>query len=203
MESLRVAVREYTRHAHWRLEDALALTDRPCTMARYRLLLSAFAGFYGPLEARLAAFPQWRHVGIDYAKRRKLPWLIADLMALGATPSTLRTLPRCSDLPSSDTFERAVGCAYVLEGATIGGRRIRSILEPQLALSPECGARFFHSYGDELGAMWRQFETAMPRAANTPEQRRRLLEAADQTFAAMHRWVCSIEGLVERAHSTC
>lgn len=197
MESLLVAVRLHTRHAHQRLEEALALVDRPLTMARYRLLLVAYTGFYGPVEARLAVFPQWREVGIDYSRRRKLPWLESDLLVLGETPSTLRSIRRCSDLPACDTFEQALGCAYVLEGATLGGRRLAGVVESQLGLSARHGARFFHSYGEALPTMWREFRSTLLRAAETPEQHQQVLDAADQTFAAMHRWVCGTKGLTE------
>jgi len=189
MQPLLIAVREHTRDAHRRLETALALLDRPLTLPRYRRLLRGFAGFYGPLEARLAAFPQWADVHIDYSQRRKLPWLVADLAALGDDSASIHQLPRCERLPPTDSFGQAVGCAYVLEGATLGGQHLARVVQAQLGLSADTGGRFFDSYGMRVPEMWRAFQDAMVRATRDVGQQYEVLDAAEQTFVALHRWM--------------
>jgi heme oxygenase len=52
----------------------------------------------------------------------------------------------------------AVGCLYVLEGATLGGQFISRHLAT-LGIGPANGGLFFHGYGAKTGEMWKSFQT--------------------------------------------
>jgi heme oxygenase len=59
-----------------------------------------------------------------------------------------------------------------------------------LGLSARRGAAFFSSYGLRVGPMWRSFCTTLQ--AQTPlETEDAVVEAARDTFIAMHRWLCA------------
>ena len=87
-----------------------------------------------------------------------------------------------------------LGCLYVIEGATLGGRELSRLLSPMLdalgLVAPE-GRRFFLAYGAAQGPMWRRFCDVLDTAAATiaPAGRRDMEAAARSTFLIMEDWL--------------
>lgn len=151
--SILTAVRAATRPLHDALEADLDMVARLTTLAGRRQVLAAFLGIYAPAEQALA--PLLAPLpGLDYPQRLKAPRLRADLAALGLTDGAIAALPRLAP-PSVANPAEAIGFAYVLEGATLGGRIIRRrvLAEGQ----PETGLSFFDFYGAETGPRWQAF----------------------------------------------
>lgn len=183
VESIARALREATRVIHERLERALPLTEPKLTVAAYRVIVEAFYGFYGPLEGRLV-----RMDGLPIHGRNKVWWLRADLRALGASDAQVESLAVCANLPDVSTPARALGCLYVLEGATLGGRVIVRALGDHLGLSLENGAAFFEGYAAETRAMWRSFLGHLNASA---EPRAEIIAAAVATFTSFEDWLAN------------
>jgi len=139
-------LRERTRAAHDRAEEALPLLDPSLDAARYRAILAGFWGFHAALEPCLAAVAELRALGLDPAERRKLPRLEHDLRTLGADPMRL---PVANAVPEVEGAAAALGCMYVLEGATLGGRVISRHLAAR-GIGPDTGGAFFAGYGRTL-----------------------------------------------------
>ena len=179
-------LRDRTRAAHDRAEDALPLLDPSLDAARYRAILAAFWGFHAAVEPRLAAVAELRGLGLEPLERRKLPRLEHDLRTLGADPARL---PLADAVPRVEGAAAALGCMYVLEGATLGGRVISRHLAA-LGIGPDTGGAFFAGYGDETGEMWKSFSAAIGAYAEAhPESTGRMAEAADETFTLLERWL--------------
>lgn len=186
------ALKVHTREQHERVEAALPLLRPDLTGAQYRRLLERFWGYYHPVEARLAALRGWGAWGIDPAERAKLPLLERDLRALGLAQSALDGLPRCAALPALAALPQALGCMYVLEGATLGGAVIARHLRPRW--TPEHGAAFFASYGPEVGTRWKRFGAALTAyAAARPDDEAAILHAAHATFATLGSWLLATD----------
>lgn len=185
MSELRAA----TWPSHQRLEKRIDLKARFATIASYREHIERMWGFYVSLEARLASgvFGTWL---TDYAARHKAPLLERDIVALGAESSAVAVLPRCPFVPACDDPQAAFGCAYVLEGATLGGRTLMPMVESRLGLTANHGAAFLGSYGNAVDDMWRSFGRALDLCCSTAQQRNRAAEAASTTFFALERWLC-------------
>ena len=178
-------LRERTRASHDRAEATLPLMDPALDRARYREILAGFWGFHAALEPRLRAVAELRELGLD-ARRRKLPLLERDLRALGEDPAGLAM---AYEVPEVDGVAAALGCMYVLEGATLGGRVISRHLDT-LGLRPDTGGAFFAGYGDETGAMWKEFSAVIGAYADAhPASTDRIVDAADQTFTLLERWL--------------
>ncbi len=179
-------LRDRTRAAHERAEETLPLLDPSLDAARYRAILAGFWGFHAVLEPRVAAVAELRDLGLDPAERRKLPRLEHDLRTLGADPTRVTV---ADAVPEVEGVAAALGCMYVLEGATLGGR----IISRQLAargIRPDAGGAFFAGYGDETGEMWKSFSAAIGAYAEAhPESTARIVEAADETFTLLERWL--------------
>lgn len=177
---------EANRHMHRLMSDTI-------TNAEYTRIITQMYGFYVPLEARLAAFDaQFAVCGIDFERRRKVPLLERDLIALGVPASEIAELSLCTCLPSIQSFPQAVGVIYVLEGSTLGGRVISRHLMYRLGLKSERGVAFFSSYTTEIGVMWKELSTQINSYAEQhfkPEDTAAMILSAQATFQTLDDWL--------------
>jgi len=179
-------LRSETRPHHDAIEATLDLTSEALDRDAYRRTLKRFHGFYRPIEAGLWAVGGWVERGLDITERRKTPLLEADLRALGVADP--EDLPVCTDLPPHATVATALGCLYVLEGATLGGQVISRCVQKVTGITLDTGGRFFHGYGDRTGPMWQAFRAALVAFAVTPGDQDEVVSAAKDTFSKLHRW---------------
>jgi heme oxygenase len=182
--------------SHIALESQLPLMNMELSREDYRQFVSRFLGFYAPLEVHLLAAPQWRLLRFDYSTRQKTPRLTHDLLALGCSAEALATTPFCTDLPALTTRERLLGCLYVIEGATLGGRVITQHLQNQLGLTPESACAFFAGYGAQTGTRWKAFctmltDNALPAADQAGDEGRHaaIVAGANRTFEVLTHWL--------------
>jgi heme oxygenase (biliverdin-IX-beta and delta-forming) len=182
-------LRQRTAPLHDRIEQAVDLPSRCGSIAGYRALLVQLLAFYRPIESHLAAF-DWPAVGLDFDERRKAGLLRADLAALGLTPAQIDAAEACPAVPRPATLAEAIGCLYVLEGATLGGQVISRQVRVSLGITPANGGSFHFAYGDRGGAMWRAFREAASRYCGDDH---RLIEAAvtgaAATFLTLTEWL--------------
>jgi heme oxygenase len=87
-------------------------------------------------------------------------------------------------------FCAALGCVYVFEGATLGGRSLLPLVASNLNMYAAHGAAFLASYGAHVGSMWRGFRSVMENSCIQPEQRARAVGAAIETFECLDGWLC-------------
>lgn len=196
-------LRARTHDLHARIESRLDIPARFVSLDSYRRLLERFHGFYAPLEEQLAAPERandWAALGMDFMPRRKTALLESDLLALGLTEVAMRDPGVCPPdlLPPTRSAANLVGCAYVLEGSTLGGQVIGRYLERTLGLrAGDPGSRFFAGYGSETGAMWQQFRGAVetwmrPHQVGTVSGDsivHAAVAAARGTFAGLEAWL--------------
>jgi heme oxygenase len=181
-----------TRPHHERAERAVRLMDPGLTPEGYRRHLEALHGFYGPLEAALAERLREAVPALRVQERWKLPLLERDLVALGHTAASLARLPRATRLPPLPGVPEALGGAYVLEGATLGGQLLLRHLTRHFEGRPVGPFAFFRAYGEEVGPMWKAFGEAVTRAsadAASAEFDARVVQGAKDTFDAFEAWL--------------
>jgi heme oxygenase len=183
-------LRDATRAHHTSIERTLPLASLELTLDAYRRILRAFLGFYEPLEARLIRVAT-AGSDLDLHGREKVPRLRRDLAALGMSEAALAVIPMCSTVPQVEGVPRALGCMYVLEGATLGGRIIKRNLERRLAIDERSGGAFFDVYGAATGAMWLSFAERLNRQ---PPPIEGVLAAAVETFEQFERWLVAQGG---------
>jgi heme oxygenase len=188
-------LKERTRVHHERTEAApmlRALMTPEVTREHYAATVARLYGFYAPLERSLSAHREVGFValaGLDLAMRTKTPSLERDLAALGLEREVL---PLCDDLPRLPTAAHVFGCAYVLEGATLGGQIIGRHLRERLGIGAESGAAFYAAYGKQIGPMWRRFGRSVDAYARAhPDRSEAIVEGAARTFDALGRWLAA------------
>ena len=161
----------------------MELTSPALSRTTYLETVRRFFAIYSALEERLEPhLPALDRVGLEWAARRKTAWLRRDLQALGDVhEECLSTVaPEC--VPRLETLPAALGCCYVLEGATLGGQVIGRHVRQQLALGPENGASFFASYGALVPQKWQAFCVSLERGLSESPARAEAIAAAEATF---------------------
>jgi heme oxygenase len=146
-------IRRATKPMHDELEAGLNIVQRLMCAAERTSMLCTFHALYSAAETAL--LPQLRLVpDLEYERRLKVPTLLNDLRALGVQPAEgcFKLTARFAALSGP---ERALGFAYVLEGATLGGRVIRKRVAA--AGGSLVGLSFFDFYGPATGDQWKRF----------------------------------------------
>jgi heme oxygenase len=182
------------RSEYDRLIERLDVLDQLGALGSYRLLLQGVYGLYVPLERKLAAAIRALRLDLDFGARRKTPWLMRDLLALGCSRRELERLPLCADLPAIDDGAKVFGCLYVMEAATVGGRRLARLVEDSLSINATCGAAFFASYGERIQPLWESFCGALVAFARDDETQEAVIASALETFAKYERWMLCCAG---------
>ncbi len=129
----------------------------------------------------------------DLAQRRKAHLLQTDLASLAGLAHDA-PVPAGVDPPVVASRPAVLGCLYVTEGATLGGRELGRRLEPvlgPLGLPEPEGRRFLLSYGARQGAMWRQFCAVLERVASGfgAAEHEEMQTAARNVFLLLEQWL--------------
>lgn len=143
----------------------------------YRWYLEKLFGFHRPVEERLGT----RALPYAFDARRKAPLLEADLLALGVAPGQL---PDCEVLPLIDSVSSALGVAYVLEGASLGGKVLQRAWAQRV---PAEAMHYLGVYGDQVGDRWREFREVIRQQVPVHEVAA-CVEGAQATFTTLIRW---------------
>ena len=186
------ALRHATAAAHQALNehDLLVQLMRPDLIrATYADILVAFHGVYAPIERvvigdHLAAL---RAIGLH--RRARTPLLLRDLRALGYGKDAIERLPICRDLPAVATLSAMLGCIYVLDGATLGGRVISRQVRKTLDLDADTGLAFFGSAGADVAGEWRHLIAVIEANTTAEADRRQAADCAALTFACFESWL--------------
>lgn len=195
--SLLHSLRESTQPVHRSLEVALPLMRNDLSVAVYIAILRRFYSLHEPLERQLLSQADaLADLGIDIAARSKTAWLRTDLTSLEGTG--MPPMPSEADgLPKIRTVWQAMGCLYVTEGATLGGRIIARHLRQHLGIDALNGARFFSSYANRTGTMWKQYLAGLSQcpykqgSVRGAGPERQVIEAASALFTTFHRHLTS------------
>ncbi|MEZ5331904.1 MAG: biliverdin-producing heme oxygenase [Thermoanaerobaculia bacterium] len=124
-------------------------------------------------------------------EQMQVPYLEADLEALGVDPGSVRPLPATSALVSEierDAAQeplRLLGHHYVLEGSNNGNRFIARRLLPALGLQDGSAGRYLDPYGDRQRELWAGFKAAMGEVPLSASEIDLLVDAARRMFAGI------------------
>ena len=185
--SIMAELKSATRAQHEATETLVGFQEAIRDLLSYRHLLEKFHGFYAPTEQQLAQVTALEKAVPDFPARRKTQLLRDDLKDLGGDASRL---PLCRDLPALSNVAEAIGCLYVLEGATLGGQILSRQAKGALAITPQHAGRFFSSYGPQVGSMWKRFsQSADTYCDSHPKERSVIIQSAIGTFSALSRWM--------------
>lgn len=180
--SVMAELRAATTSIHDELDSDPRMRDYFQSRSGVVELLTRWYGFLYPYQKSLETRPS--QLGGFARSRSKTHLLLADLTVHGVPTDDI---PLCLSIPPLRNDAETLGAMYVTEGATLGGRVIARQLERQLGLSGNQGYSFFSGYGDNTGAMWRQFSSTVEEACSPcPEV---AVGAAIRTFTSIRDWL--------------
>ena len=186
---LRDVLKQATANAHAALEQASLLADPGLTIQGYALYLERMWGYCVEIEPRLIESPELSvSLACSMNERRKLQWLESDLHYFSGGSVRLDRLPRCNFVPPVHSLASAIGCAYVLEGATLGGQILYRRFARRWGLSEAGGARYVYGYGERTARMWQQFTGAINAIRLDSRGEAECISAASSTFSTIHGW---------------
>jgi heme oxygenase len=180
---LTAELKETTEAVHQATEKKMILTLKGITTDQdYVQMLNWLYGFYAPMEEaiRRQLTPENFPDIIKRSRAELILWDIKEFHTEAPKPEF------CRQLPVIDTYARALGALYVLEGSTLGGRIIAGMVSRQLCSTK--GLSFFNSYGAETGNMWQSFKDFIDRPWS-PEQRQEIIAGAEDTFITFKNWI--------------
>jgi heme oxygenase len=132
-QALSERLRSETARCHEHVESVADIPGRVRTLTDYICLLDGLNGLHTGLEYQLSGptlHRAWVDIGITIAEHCRADLLVADLDALGVTPTTPTMQPPFPD------FGHALGCLYVLEGSALGGHVIARIVRSAIGAVP-------------------------------------------------------------------
>jgi heme oxygenase len=174
-----------TAQLHERVEQRLQIFTPQFDLRAYTRLVTRFYGFWSPLEIELRKVRGLSSSSLALDRRLKAHLLEADLRVLGIDPAVV---PQCDRIPNVQTFSRALGCLYVLEGSTLGAQFIATHLSEKFQIGRASGGAFFCAYEGEVAQRWSDFRAFLILHANT-EKNDEILSAARDTFEALDEWL--------------
>ncbi len=187
LERLRTA----TRPAHAAIEHvpALARLMAPdITLADVGAALRGLHAFHAGLDPRLAACLVDVPGAAAYHDTTRLPALAEDLAFHGLAPGP--AAPPYA-LPALPSLGHALGCLYVIEGSSLGGRVIARRLQDALGLMASQGATFFAGRSAaEVRTRFQNLASLLDHEAGfSPAAAAAILAGANDTFHQMARWM--------------
>jgi heme oxygenase (biliverdin-IX-beta and delta-forming) len=161
------------------------LLEETITRQQYTGLLSRLYGFHHSIETALCGQDKCDS-DVSMGGRRRVHLLVSDLKALGMSGSDIAALPLAPTLPRLRERARFLGCLYVREGSTLGGR----VLAGKLGhlLGPGLRGRRFFAGAKRDAELWRACCTALERPMERAE-REAMIAAARETFEVFEHWM--------------
>jgi heme oxygenase len=177
--TLAARLRAETADLHAATEEAVGLPGTVRSRADYVRLLELSLAFYSAAHQAISStrfVADFEAVGISLNDHDRLELLARDLEDLGGAADE-------ADAPSLpiDTFAQALGCLYVVEGSSLGGR----ILGPAITASiGEVPIRFYTSEGRGHPTPWRRLQAALAQYDSADGDVLGVIDGAKLTFEA-------------------
>lgn len=184
--SVSIQLKEATKVNHQSLEKLLVGKLKSIESKQdYVQILQFFYSFFGALEDRINLhFPENPHD--PQFVRRKAISLVNDIEHLG---STLQEKAKADDLPGIQNKLQALGALYVIEGSTLGGPVIASIVKRRLNDDGNKSYSFFHGYGEETHDRWATFRQLLDSEPQSNQEKEIIIQTANETFSKFKDWI--------------
>ena len=204
-------LKDSTRSAHQATEEKMvAALKQLRSKEEYIRMLYWLYGFYSPMEELIGRHltgsdltcsdqagsmdnrssddpgspgPGDRNDLSYFIEDRRSDAILRDIMDSGLP---LRHHDDCGDLPVIDSFARALGALYVLEGSALGGRVIAGMIGKQIGLRDSLS--FFNGDGPATDQRWMTFKNYLDQPC-FDHQRKDILTAAQDTFITFKNWI--------------
>lgn len=177
METLKAATASWhdALEAHAQSKKIMQLT---LTRADFERLIAFQYGLYQALEPQITPHLDEHWPALAYGEtRQKREALSQDLAQLKLSPPAFD-----ADADFIHSPYHALGAAYVLEGATLGGQVILRHLKQIPEIAQDSPFHYYGIYGDQVGPRWKTFQAVTNEALDTEEKCAAAVAGAVETF---------------------
>lgn len=181
------ALREATRTVHERLHGLpafAALAAGRLDRDRYVALLGRLLGFHAPTEAALATRLGQRLAPETWQRTHLLR---ADLATFGVDDEQVARLARI-ERPTLPSDPVAMGCLYVVEGSTLGGRQLSRLLDNVLPSGGSAGRSFLQGGAQPGHIRWIALRAELDAMGADPDCLDEMIASAIATFTRFELW---------------
>ncbi len=168
------------------------ILDGTANHDEYKNVLKRFYGFYQPLENKISSLEDWATNDFNLKNRDKSAFLLEDMKYLNISDQEIAALEVCeqSQLPDISNMAQALGCMYVLEGATLGGQIVSKKLNEIFGFEQGKGSSFFNSYGTNVRPMWKEFGDFINNySEKNKDDDNEIVNSSDQTYHKFNNWL--------------
>lgn len=177
-------IKQATKSHHSSVEKILIRKLKNLTSKEdYAQLLYQLYGFYNSVEAAVHAVVDYSIVP-DISQRHHVANLKSDLYNLGITAGNIEN-PFAKTINS---LSRAMGVLYVIEGSTLGGQIIASMLKKQIPSLNNTELSYFLSYGEATMNMWSAFKNTSENIYPIMDEKS-AIDGAKETFEKLELWL--------------
>lgn len=180
-------LKQGTTDLHRKIESLLPVFRNDFTLQQYKNFLMRLLGFYIPIEDHIADFFSHRKDMFEMQTRKKVPLLIADLLALGTPMHLIYEVPICAAIKEIDTMPEMVGVLYALEHMTLEEQIIAKKLKEHLPLADN-QLQYYSAYGKHTYEMWYQFR-ALSESLIQQNEKEIAVTRARATFIKFKNWM--------------
>jgi heme oxygenase (biliverdin-IX-beta and delta-forming) len=160
--ALATRLRARTADLHKRTEEQAGIPGRVNCTEDYALLLQSMFAFHlaaeqALLDKKWAA--EWERVGVTIGDHIRSHLIAEDLRALGVA-SAVTVGPEVAPGPdlAIASFAEALGCVYVVEGSSLGGKYIAPMIVQKVGPVP---IAYYEGAGRDHPAPWRRVQRAL------------------------------------------
>ena len=166
------------------------LTGENPSVDKYKKLLMRFLPFYSAVEQKLDQVCDWKSLGLNFDERKKSHLIEKDLQILGISDKELNLIPACHESPSLSTVQEALGCLYVLEGATLGAQLMAKNMNVHFGYDTDSGCAFLKCYGEgpSVGLKFKEMAEFIGKNSSTDDENK-IINSAKVTFESLDRWL--------------
>lgn len=178
-------LRTVTGPSHKKLEEvplSAIIVSENVTLKHYARYLEKMRSYISEFESKI--FPVLAGKIPDIEQRRKTQLLDRDLDYLKSKGISQAGAPPVN-LSSNVSLLYALGCMYVIEGSTLGGKIIYKNISARLGVDAFNGAGYFAGYGPETGSKWTNFLEILCHYGTIEENEQEILRGAKDTFNTM------------------
>ncbi|MBA4853849.1 biliverdin-producing heme oxygenase [Emticicia sp. BO119] len=183
-DNILAQLRTHTSLLHSALEQtplSAGLLDEGVSQKNYVTYLQKMREIVAFYEAEI--FPVLDDTLPDLTKREKLSLIDKDLHYLSVDRSGLPGFENSTGGNSSIGY--AMGCMYVMEGSTLGGKVILKHISKTLGIVPEQGGSYLDGYGDQTGQFWKIFLNILQEYSANNDCDNEIIAGAKDTFTSI------------------
>ena len=186
-DSILNKLRTHTATLHSALEQtpiSVALLDEHVSTQNYTAYLQKMRAIVAFYESKV--FPALADTLPDLSEREKLPLIDEDLKYLSSHTSDSPVFKNTDESEPSTGY--ALGCMYVMEGSTLGGKVILKHASKVLGIVPTQGGSYFAGYGEDTGHYWKTFLQTLQEYSTNHDCDQEILAGAKDTFTSIKHY---------------